>query len=65
VLWSFCAHLEPPLGGTGSTSLDNSTEETEVSISIVINLVMAAYYVGRIWQFVRDARSAMGTDRQR
>lgn len=36
-----------------------------MSISIVINMVMAAYYVGRIWQFVRDARSAIGSGRRR
>jgi len=32
---------------------------------IVINLVVAAYFVGRVRQFVRDARSAMGSDQRR
>ncbi len=29
----------------------------------VINLVVAAYFVGRIHQFVRDARSVLGLDK--
>lgn len=30
---------------------------------IAIGLVLAAYVAGRIHQFVRDARSVMGTDK--
>jgi hypothetical protein len=63
VFWSFCAHPEPPPSGTWSTHIENSTEGTSVSTLIVIGLVVAAYYTGRVHQFVRDARSVLGLDK--
>lgn len=48
---------------SGADASLEQTEEVRMQALTVINLVVAAYFVGRIHQFVRDARSVLGLDK--
>ncbi|MDX5563125.1 hypothetical protein PYK79_06420 [Streptomyces sp. ID05-04B] len=50
---------------SGAIARQEHGKGVQMQVLIAINLVLAGFSAGRAWQFVRDARSAMGTDRRR